>query len=89
MSIFFLMTKLILSLNTTIFNLNLDKTLNILKNIFVLKSDKINKLDEDDVIIHIRSGDIFSSSPHSGYICPPLHYYTDILDKNNLKKYIY
>lgn len=72
--------------NMNIFNLNLNKTFNILKNIFTIKSDSKNKFEENDLIIHIRSGDIFSSSPAPGYICPPLVYYTDILNKNNFKK---
>ena len=72
--------------NTEVFNLNLDKTFNMLKNIFIIKSDPKNKFDDDDVIIHIRSGDLFSNEPPGTYICPPLSYYTDILNKNKFKK---
>lgn len=32
------------------------------------------------LFIHIRSGDLFSSTqPHSGYVQPPLKYYTDVI----------
>ena len=72
--------------NNEAFNLNVDKTLNILKNIFTIKSDPKNKFDDDNVVIHIRSGDIFSKKPPGHYICPPLSYYTDILNKNKFKK---
>ena len=33
----------------------------------------------DDVVVHFRGGDIFSSNPHRSYVQPPLKYYTDIL----------
>ena len=37
------------------------------------------ELDENDVVIHIRSGDIFNKCPHPVYIMPPLSYYVNIL----------
>jgi hypothetical protein len=43
-------------------------------------------LPSGELVIHIRSGDIFSNRPHSGYIMPPLSYYTDILTRNNFSK---
>ena len=34
---------------------------------------------ENDLYIHIRSGDIFIPQPHSPYVQPPLCFYNDIL----------
>ena len=41
----------------------------LLKKAFKLKN--IKKLPENDLVIHIRSGDIFSSTPHPYYVPPP------------------
>ena len=35
---------------------------------------------DDDIVIHIRSGDIFTDNPHSGYGQPPLAYYRKIIE---------
>jgi hypothetical protein len=59
------------------------ETITILKEAFKIKENEINKLDENDIVIHIRSGDIFDKTPHSLYTPPPLDYYTNIL--NNIK----
>lgn len=39
-----------------------------------------NAFPEDEVVIHIRSGDIFQEQPHPGYGQPPLAYYRKIID---------
>jgi hypothetical protein len=39
--------------------------------------------DTNELYIHIRSGDIFSKSPHSCYVQPPLYYYKNIMNKYN------
>lgn len=36
--------------------------------------------DDKELVIHIRSGDIFQPNPHPGYIQPPLGFYITILD---------
>ena len=41
----------------------------ILQEAFLIHN--IHKLSENDLVIHIRSGDIFSSRPHPNYV-PPL-----------------
>lgn len=48
---------------------------------------KINIINsnKDDLYIHIRSGDIFSSCPHKLYVQPPLAYYEYIINSNNYK----
>jgi hypothetical protein len=67
-----------------LFNYNKDITLNILKSIF--KISNVVKLKDDEVLIHIRSGDIFDNKPHQEYVMPPLSYYTNILNNNNFSK---
>ena len=61
-------------------NENLKKSIEIIKNIFTIKN--IPKLNEKDIIIHIRSGDIFRRTGHPAYIMPPLSFYKKILDNN-------
>lgn len=53
---------------------NTEKRNKILKDAFLINN--INKLSENDLVIHIRSGDLFSQYPHSAYVPPPLAYYT-------------
>jgi hypothetical protein len=69
------------NIDTKLFHLNIDKTISILKKIFKIKGNI--KLNDNDVVIHIRSGDVFSNNPHPSYIMPPLSYYTTILNNNN------
>ena len=71
------------NINKSLFTINSDKVLIILKDIFKMKN--ISPLKNDELVIHIRSGDIFTSKPHPGYIIPPLSYYTNIIQQNNYK----
>lgn len=79
---FFYNTKL--PFNKEIFKQNAEERNQILKQAFLINN--INKLDENDVVIHIRSGDIFSSHPHPNYIPPPLSYYIKEINKCNYQK---
>ena len=70
-----------------VFEQNIEKVNEIMKQSFTIKN--VKKLDENDLIIHIRSGDIFTDSrPHPRYVPPPLSYYTNIIDRNNYKNII-
>ena len=60
--------------------------INLMKKSFLIKD--IDKLDKDDLVIHIRSGDLFKKNPHSYYIPPPLSYYIKQIDKNKYKQII-
>lgn len=71
------------NIDKSLFDINADKTIMILKDIFKIKN--ISPLGNDELVIHIRSGDIFGSKPHSGYIIPPLSYYINIIEKNKYK----
>jgi hypothetical protein len=35
---------------------------------------------EDELVVHIRSGDLFSGNPHPWYTQPPLSYYTEVVN---------
>jgi len=77
----FFYTDRILNIDKNLFELNKDKVTNIMKQSFIFKN--IYPLGNNDLVIHIRSGDIFNSYPHSGYIMPPLKYYTRIIEENS------
>lgn len=60
---------------------------NILKRNFKIKNTI--KLPEDTIVIHVRSGDLFSrKTPYTRYIPPPLSYYTKHLEQIKYKKII-
>jgi len=52
----------------------------IVRELFVLPETDMQPLGPDDLVIHIRSGDIFSDDPLPFYIMPPLSYYREILE---------
>lgn len=54
-----------------------------LKDIFIVQNTLT--LDPDDLVIHLRGGDIFNNNPHNGYIQPPLSFYTNIINNNTFK----
>jgi hypothetical protein len=60
-----------------------NRVLQILRGCFTIKD--VKALDAEDLVIHIRSGDIFDKGPHPGYIMPPLSYYVDIIRTNTFK----
>lgn len=69
-------------------NLNLpdvdqNRVLHILRDCFIIKA--VSALGPEDLVIHIRSGDIFDKDPHPTYIMPPLSYYIDIIQTNKFK----
>ena len=60
--------------------LNNDKAFEILKSSFNFTNFKLHNLKNNDVLIHMRGGDIFdNTNPHGVYIMPPLSYYIDII----------
>ena len=68
----------ILPFPNDIFKKNVKESNKILQNAFLINN--INKLNENDIVIHIRSGDIFISNPHPSYVPPPLCYYIKEID---------
>jgi hypothetical protein len=97
--------KKIENIDQKLFDMNIEKTNEILRStfnftqffieitqpIFPSKSELlIEKIynsyapSENDLLIHIRSGDIFQGDgAHFEYITPPLVFYTDIIDNSN------
>ena len=68
------------------FTRNHKKVIQILNHAFSIK--QCASLDVNDVVIHIRSGDVFEENPHPNYIVPPLSYYLTILKTNNFNQII-
>ena len=71
-------------IDNSLFDMNKKKTIEILRNYVVIP--KPTTLNENDLVIHIRSGDIFSNQAPTNYIMPPLSYYVDIINNNNFDK---
>ena len=69
-----------------IYETNAKERNKILKDAFLIKN--IDKLNENYLIIHIRSGDIFRKNPHSNYVPPPLSYYMNQINIKNYEKII-
>lgn len=67
-------------------NIKKEEIKNILREAFKIKN--IEKLDKEDLIIHIRSGDILGVNPHPNYVPPPLDYYVNEIKKYKYKKII-
>jgi hypothetical protein len=69
------------------FTKNNEEMIRILKRCFAHTTTA--NLDIQDVVIHIRSGDIFNNTIDQcarGYIMPPLSYYTNILNNHMYNK---
>lgn len=81
---FFYRDKLEKVFGQTCFVSNIDETIRILRSIFIIDSSKIQTLNNDDLVIHIRSGDNHVR-PHPNYIPPPLSYYVGIIESSAYK----
>ena len=70
-----------------IFINNIKKAIPLLQKCFRIKN--ITQIyDKSVLVIHIRSGDIFSYKPHPYYMQPPLCYYTHIINSGSYKRII-
>lgn len=45
-----------------------------------------NNITENDLVIHIRSGDVYNKTPHPGWIQPPLHFYEKVINSKKWEK---
>ena len=53
----------------------------------ILNYEELNiKMNNEDLVIHVRSGDVYAKSPHSGWIQPPLNFYEKIIESNKWEK---
>jgi hypothetical protein len=75
-SIFFFEDE-ISNIDRQCFNENIDKMIEILRDVFTIK---IGSSPNNNLLIHIRGGDVFWSRPPSNYVCPPLYYYINIIN---------
>lgn len=67
-----------------IFCKNKQEAINILKKCFIISD--VKSLGSNDVLIHLRGGDIFGNKPHPKYVQPPLFFYKNILNNNKFDK---
>jgi len=70
-----------------------EKIFNKKEIISIIRREKILDIDDmklgnNDLVIHIRSGDIMSSNPHKGWVQPPLYFYKKILEQKKWDKII-
>jgi hypothetical protein len=73
------------SINRECFSMNHDKVREVLLGLFTIDYRSLEPLGEDELVIHIRSGDIITEI-HPEYIIPPMSYYTNFIDSNKFKK---
>ena len=82
---FFFNRSEIKNIDKKLFSVNIKKSLDILRDCFIIKGDSILPLDDNDLVIHIRSGDIFSTCINKYYWQPPLSFYVNFINKNEFK----
>lgn len=77
-------------INKKLFKINHSKAIKILRTCFSIDVNAINltkPLTSDDLVIHIRGGDIFVK-PHYKYVMPPLSYYIKIIESRQFNRII-
>ena len=82
---FYFMNDIDRSINRECFNMNYDKVRDELLKLFTIDYRALDPLEDDELVLHIRSGDSICAL-HDQYIIPPLSYYTKFIDSNNFKK---
>jgi len=70
-------------INKECFKMNNEKVIKIIRELFIFKYNDLKPLNNNDLTIHIRSGDIISSNINCSYIIPPLSYYIKIIESGN------
>lgn len=74
-----------INVDKQLFDINNKKIRKIIQSILNISIDNNQQEKKDKLIIHIRSGDVFSNNPHPKYIPPPYDYYRHIIEENNYK----
>jgi hypothetical protein len=77
---FFYENNKLKNIDEILFSMNNEKALNILRDCFIIKGDCIQSLSDNDVVIHIRSGDIFCTDIHPLFWQPPLSFYVNLIN---------
>lgn len=82
---FYFVSNIDSSINRECFSMNHDKVREVLLGLFTIDYRSLEPLGDDELVIHIRSGDAISAL-HPEYIIPPMSYYTNFIDSNQYKK---
>lgn len=82
---FYFVSNIDSSINRECFSMNHDKVREVLLGLFTIDYRSLEPLGDDELVIHIRSGDIITEL-HDQYIIPPMSYYTNFIDSNKFKK---
>jgi hypothetical protein len=73
--------------NNECYSMNNEKVRDILINLFTIDYKILEPLGEDELVIHIRSGDaVVGNGLHPQYIIPPLSYFTKYIESNQYKR---
>jgi len=64
-----------------LYDKNNDIVYKYLKECFIIKGKTIRPLGDNDVVIHLRSGDIFKTEIHQDYYQPPLSFYVNLINE--------
>ena len=67
------------NLAETIFENNKINMCEIIRSLFILTENEKLDITDNDLIIHIRSGDVYNSNPHPGWVQPPLSFYENVI----------
>lgn len=76
------------NLNISIFENNKINIGEIIKSLISLTEYEKLDITDNDLIIHIRSGDVYNSNPHPGWVQPPLSFYENIIKEKEWRKII-
>jgi len=80
---YFFFREKIENINQECFSQNINEMKKILRDLFKIKYESSTKSELNDLVIHIRSGDVFFKNFICyTYIMPPLSYYTNIISSN-------
>jgi hypothetical protein len=67
------------------FSMNNETVRSIIMDLFVIDYTKLTPLDENELVMHIRSGDAIKYI-HPQYVIPPLSYYTNVIESGKYNK---
>ena len=79
--------KYIARTHPNIFDYN-KRACDILKEQINFNISNIKKLNKNDLVIHLRGGDIFRGKGNVFYVCPPVSYYINIIENNKFERII-
>ena len=68
-----------------VYEVNRERVLETIRESFKLTPTDLN-IGDNDLIIHVRSGDINSSRPHPGFVQPPMDFYSKVIESREWDK---